>query len=178
MPKNTTQFLTNEHGAIWTGLQAVIPEMKFTCSGVITGWTGWFTLNQIFQVTQSVRLQVWRPSCTEDQELELVGNNFVSVLHDDNGMFYEVNQNISVSRRIAFQPGDVIGFQVLNPTGAAAQPATPLISNSSDMTMYHTSFTNQQPTKLSLCDSEVSTLKGIQPQVSPIVGKHLLMKKC
>ena len=91
-------------------------------------------------------------------------------------MFYEVNQNILVSRRIAFQPGDVIGFQVLNPTGTA-QPATPLISNSSDMTMYHTSFTYQQPTKLSLCDSEVSTLKGIQPQVSPIVGKYLLMKK-
>ena len=91
-------------------------------------------------------------------------------------MFYEVNQNILVSRRIAFQPGDVIGFQVLNPTGTA-QPGTPLISNSSDMTMYHTSFTYQQPTKLSLCDSEVSTLKGIQPQVSPIVGKYLLVKK-
>ena len=176
MPKNTTQFLTNEDGAIWTGLQAVIPDMKFTCSGVITGWTGWFTLNQNFQVTQSVRLQVWRPSCTEDQELELVGTNLVLVLHDDNRMFYEVNQNISEAKRIAFQPGDVIGFQVLNPTGTA-EPATPLISNSSDMTMYHTSFTYQQPTKLSLCDSEVSTLKGIQPQVSPIVGKYLLMKK-
>ena len=146
--------------------------MKFTCSGVITGWTGWFTLNQNFQVTQSVRLQVWRPSCTEDQELKLVGTNLVLVLPNENGMFYEVNQNILEARRIAFQPGDVIGFQVLNPMGTA-QPGTPLISNSSDMTMYHTSFTNQQPTKLSLCDSEVSTLKGIQPQVSPIVGKHL-----
>ena len=172
VPKNTTQFLTNEAGAIWTGLQAIIPEMKFTCSGIITGWTGWFAFNQNFKVTQSIRLQVWRPSCTEDQELELVGTNLVLVLYEENKMFYEVNQDILEARRIAFHPGDVIGFQVLNPTGTA-QPATPLISNSSDMTMYHTSFTIQQPTKLSLCDSEVSTLKRIQPQVSAIVGKHL-----
>ena len=87
MPKNTTQFLTNEDGAIWTGLQAVIPDMKFTCSGVITGWTGWFTLNQKIQVTQSVRLQVWRPSSSEDQELDLVGTNFVLVLPDKKRCF-------------------------------------------------------------------------------------------
>ena len=73
VPENTTQFLTNGDGSIWTGLQVVIPEMKFTCSGTITAWTGWFTLNQNFAIVQSVRMQVWRPSCTEEQELTLIG---------------------------------------------------------------------------------------------------------
>ena len=107
--------------------------------------------------------------------MTLVESNLVLVLHEDNRKFYEINQNITEARRIAFQPGDIIGFQVLNPSGNV-QAATPLISNSSDsnMTMYHTSFTIEQPNKLSLCDPDVRKLSGIQPQVSPIVGKHLL----
>ena len=132
VPENTTQFLTNGD-AIWTGLQVVIPEMKFTCSGIITAWTGWFTINQNFAIVQSVRMQV------------------------------------------GVQPGDVIGFQVLIPTGHV-QPATPLISRNSSMTMYYTNFTHQPPSKLSPCDSKVGMLKGIQPQVSPIFGKSMWSK--
>ena len=144
--------------------------MKFTCSGTITAWTGWFTLNFNFIIAQSVRIQVWRPSCTEDQELKLVGSNIVIVQFNKNTMFYEVNQTISEQLRVAFQPGDVIGFQVLNPVGNV-QAATPLVSiNSSNMTMYYTSSISQ-PSTLSLCDPDVSTIERIQPQVLPIFGK-------
>ena len=171
VPENTTQLLTNGDGSIWTGLQVVIPEMKFTCSGTITAWTGWFTLNQNFAIVQSVRLQVWRPSCTEEQELTLIGFNLISVQHHENITFYEEHQEISEQHRVTFQPGDVIGFQVLISTGNA-QPATPLISRNSSMTMYYNTFTLQQPSTLSLCDPKVGMLKGIQPQVSPIFGKR------
>ena len=165
------ECLTNGNGSIWTGLQVVIPEMKFTCSGTITAWTGWFTLNQNFAIVQSVRMQVWRPSCTEEQELTLIGSNLISVQHHENITFYEEHQEISEQHRVTFQPGDVIGFQVLIPM-SSVQPATPLISrNSSSMTMYYKTFTQQPPSKLSLCDPKVGMLKGIQPQVSPIFGK-------
>ena len=171
VPKNTTQFLKNGDGTIWTGIQVVIPEMKFTCSGIITAWTGWFTLNQRFQIVQSVRLQVWRPSCTEEQELTLIGTNLLSVQHNRNNMFYEEHQEILEQHRITFQPGDVIGLQVLIPM-FNIQPATPLISRNSSMTMYYMNFTHQPPSKLTLCDPKVGVLKRIQPQVSPIFGKQ------
>ena len=171
VPENTTQFLTNGDGSIWTGLQVVIPDMKFTCSGTITAWTGWFTLIQHFAIVQFVRMQVWRPSCTEEQELTLIGFNLISVQHHENITFYEEHQEISEQHRVTFQPGDVIGFQVSISTGNV-QPATPLISRDSSMTMYYKTFTQQQPSTLSLCDPKVGMFKGIQPQVSPIFGKR------
>ena len=171
-PHNTTQFLRNGE-SILDSIQVIVPGMNFTCNGTITGWTGWFTLNENFNVGQFMRMQVWRP--TGDQQYYLIGSNTISIVAKGY-TFYEYNQSIGDQQDwISIQSEDVIGFQI---PVSASDAATLLVSNNSNMTLYYTLNTGLTPCNLSLCDPKISKFENMQPQVSPIIGMWSLITEC
>ena len=97
--------------------QAIIPSYRFTCCGNITEWgvdvsPAGGNHDRIYNLD----LQVWRPSPTVQTTgcYSLVGNNrFTSVSLD----FQVAIVTPLPQARIAFQPGDVLGFSLENTDG-------------------------------------------------------------
>ena len=164
-PTNTTQFLQAEDQSILTGIQVILPEMKFNCSGAITGWTGWFTVNSKVDLGHYAQLQLWRPR--GDQNYDIVGVNFPPITDTPGKVYYNVTRNMKHKNWIYFQPGDVLGFYV---PAYTIRFSTPLISNNGGSTLYYYNF-DFQPCNLSLCDTRFSRREGIQVQVKPILSK-------
>ena len=97
--KSTSQYITGE-------IQALVPTMRFNCSGKITSWK--LGVHSFNISVESIQLQVWR--YIGDGVYRLVGSN--SVPHDQIGTPEIVTQNVPTSGQISFTTGDIIGFSI------------------------------------------------------------------
>lgn len=97
--KSTSQYITGE-------IQALVPGMRFNCSGKITSWK--LGVHSFNVSVESIQLQVWR--YISDGVYRLVGSN--SVLQDQNETPKIVTQNVLTNEQINFTTGDIIGFSI------------------------------------------------------------------
>ena len=96
---STSQYITGE-------IQALVPAMRFNCSGKITSWN--LGVHSFNISVESIQLQVWR--YIGDGVYRLVGSN--SVLHDQIETPKIVTQNVPTNEQISFTIGDIIGFSI------------------------------------------------------------------
>ena len=85
------------------GIQALVPEYEFTCSGNITQWG----LSTEMHGKHRVDLQVWRPM-QEEGAYHLVGTNSFNTQPEMGQKLLYLFPN--ATNQIQAQPGDVIGF--------------------------------------------------------------------
>lgn len=109
------------NGQIMLSHQAIIPSYEFLCCGTITEWrVDVHPGGRNDRREYTLNLQVWRPSPAAIEggsDLEsfgsgnyhLVGNNRFTSISLDDGV---VLVTPSPQDRIAFRPGDVLGFYV------------------------------------------------------------------
>ena len=83
-------------------VQAIIPEINFTCSGNIESWifgASWLE-NYTF-----IELQIWRPD-SEDGSYTKVGNTTINVEEEGQTDLYQY----PLSSPLHFQAGDILGY--------------------------------------------------------------------
>ena len=112
--------------------QVIVPQMQFSCHGVITSWSAL----TIFQASQSaiehldprITLTVWRPNANSLYDLvgyntltffgQKLRNGIISIdnstLSADTAYFQFTEEIPEPNSHIFFQPGDVIGWSVFN----------------------------------------------------------------
>ena len=109
--------------------QIIIPDMRFTCHGVITAWSALTIVlqrnNWVDILKHKITFMVWRPRKTNN--FDLVGQNEylftgaelkngISEVENSTGFdadlgYFQFNRTKS-EEQIAFQPGDVVGWKV------------------------------------------------------------------
>ena len=99
--QSTSQYITG-------GIQALVPAIRFNCSGKITSWKLGVPQHNFNISVESIRLQVWR--CISDGVYRLVGSN--SVLHGQIETPKIVTQTVLTNEQINFTTGDIIGFSI------------------------------------------------------------------
>ena len=94
--------------SLLVGIQALVPEYKFTCTGVITKWG--LAIKKLGR--HRIDLQVWRLKEGIQGAYTLVGTNSFN-LQPEMGqrLLYLMPNN---GEQIAVQPGDVVGFYLEN----------------------------------------------------------------
>ena len=125
------------------GLQVIVPQMTFGCTGRITGWSAHtlaFALPAIIeQLTQIITFQVWRPSDSTPSSYTLVGSNSLRFSGSElaNGItamnsteqtafFSFSNKTVAQKNEIYFQPGDVLGWYISPQINTIVPPLKPL----------------------------------------------------
>ena len=154
---STNQYITGE-------VQALVPTMRFNCSGKITSWKIAIQQQNFELSIEPIKLQVWR--YISDGVYRLVGSN--SIPHDQTEMPTIVTHNVSTNNQISFTAGDVIGFSItttdyrllLDPTNAT-----------SDI-IYVPSITDRQLCTFdTTCDQITQMKQNFIPQLHIFYGK-------
>ena len=104
-----------------TSLQAIITSYRFNCCGVVTQWRAIvFNSNDGHRDVYDISFQVWRPKPPSlggnDGCYNLIGvNHFpdIQLPNDNSGILTGTPQN----ETIEVQPGDVVGFYLVNTAG-------------------------------------------------------------
>lgn len=176
--------------------QVIIPEMRFNCHGKITSWSALTIVNKdpsfLELLSHQLTFTVWRPR--EGNNYDLVGQNVVlsegdelihgitqinnssGLIHSDIGYFrFDMKKP---AEQIAFQPGDVVGWNVHRTVGTTHSQlsvvyrrasnldsqAVDLLSLETDKTITHCSVLQ--------CD-DTRRISSVLPYFSIQYGKKL-----
>ena len=190
--ENSLQYLRPET-ANGYGTQVIVPQMKFNCHGVITGWSALTVIPAVDPVflqnfRHGIEFQVWRPKSEDDGGYTLVGSNLLSFTglevevgptpmdlnNATTGYFrFDFNKGgVNEENRVSFQPGDVVGWF----TVAAFRTITPPLSvvfrnatSSDDPSLIvdmHSSLALNTPCETSTCEEAVNHHFSVIPYVS------------
>lgn len=156
--KSTNQYITGQ-------IQALVPEMRFNCSGKITSWKIAVPQQNFNTSIEPIKLQVWRH--TSNNIYRLVGSN--SVFHDQTEMPKVVTQNVSANDQIIFKTGDIVGFHINMDKYRLLIDST---NNSKDI-LYTPSVSNRQLcTFNTTCDQIIRIKRNFLPQLLIHYGKQ------
>jgi len=155
--KSTNQYITGE-------IQALVPGMRFNCSGKITSWEI-AVLQQNFSTSvEPIKLQVWRH--IGDGIYKLMGSNSVS--HDQMEEPKIVTQNVITNDQISFTTGDIIGFSI----NTANYKLLLDLSDSNGSTIYTPLVPGKQfCTFDTTCDQIIQIKQNLLPQLQIHYGK-------
>ena len=130
------QFLPNENVTYLTpdttqsvGYLVIVPQMRFDCHGYVTGWSALTRLCSsdpaIDYLKHGITFQLWRPSTRDSGSYTFVGSNSLGFIGRGlragltvvNGTQFFKFTSAQPSgnqggMRLAFQPGDVIGWYI------------------------------------------------------------------
>ena len=162
------ELLTSTNHYITGEIQALVPTMRFNCSGKITSWK-MAILQQNFELSvEPIKLQVWR--YIGDGVYRLIGSN--SIPYDQTEMPTIVTHNVSTNNQISFTAGDVIGFFITNSNYRLLLDST----NASSDIIYIPSVTGRQLcTFNTTCDQIIRMKKNFMPQLNIIYGKNIVV---
>ena len=190
------------------GYLVIVPQMRFDCHGYITGWSALTQFNSedtvIDTLNHDITFQLWRPSTENSGIYTFVGsNNFefigsslrdgLTVVNDT--QFFSLTASVDQEEmRLAFQPGDVVGWYIHTLVQAGRVPLTivyrdPTRSSSpSDpslqpLDMYSTVIDDTDhgntppPCELSLCSDQTTLISSVIPYLTIDYGKHFSVCK-
>ena len=157
---STNQYITGE-------VQALVPTMRFNCSGKITSWKIAIQQQNFELSIEPIKLQVWRN--ISDGVYRLVGSN--SIPHTQTEMPTIMTHNVSTNNQISFTAGDVIGFSITTTDYRLLLDPTNATSN----IIYVPSITDRQLCNFdNTCDQIVQMKQNFIPQLHIFYGKILL----
>ena len=124
------------------GIQVIVPQMRFTCTGRITAWNAHTLINTrpnfIEVLTHHITFQVWRPADSIGSSYSLVGSNELSFKSKDfqDGItpmssttqtsFFSFSKAVEQDTEIYFEPGDVLGWYIGPQYGTISPPLSTL----------------------------------------------------
>lgn len=163
--KSTNQYITGE-------IQALVPGMRFNCSGRITSWTIAVTQQNFNTSVDKIKLQVWR--YVNDNIYRLVGSNSVS--HNQIEMPGIVTQTVLTNDQITFTDGDIIGFSINTADYRLLLEST----NSSNGNIIYTPLVDGQQlcTFDTTCDQIIQIKHNFVPQLQLHYGKYCQYCMC
>jgi len=87
----------------------IVPRANFACSGIITGIT--VSLHRRSDTGSLPYIQVWRLAQNGSDEYNKIAEaQLVESSIQDNNDYWLANMTLSISNRMAFQAGDIIGY--------------------------------------------------------------------
>ena len=161
--KSTSLYISGE-------IQALVPGMRFNCSGKITSWKLGVPQHNFDISLESIQLQVWR--YISDGIYRIVGSN--SVLHDQTEAPKIVTQTVLANEQISFTTGDIIGFTINTVDYRLLLDSTS--NNSNSNIVYIPSVPGKQ-----LCTFDTTCVEIVQikrnflPQLQIHYGKTMLV---
>lgn len=148
-------------------IQALVPGMRFNCSGKITSWKLAVPQQSFNNSVEPITLQVWRYN--DKGIYRLVGSHSAS--HDQSDAPKIVTQNVPMNDQINFTTGDIIGFTINTADFK-------LLLDSSDNNgniIYTPSVSSKQLCTFdTTCDQIVKIKKNFLPQLQIQYGKNNL----
>ena len=147
-------------------VQALVPGMRFNCSGKITSWRLGVPQHSFDTSVAPIRLQVWR--YISDGVYRLVGSN--SVLHNQTETPRIVTHNVLINEQISFTTGDIIGFSIITADYRLLLDATE--NNNSDIIYIPSVPGRQLCTFNTTCTQLLQTRRNFLPQLQIRYGKQ------
>lgn len=158
------ELLTSTNQYINGEIQALVPTMRFNCSGKITAWKIAIPQQNFELSVEPIKLQVWR--YISDGVYRLIGSN--SILYDQTEMPTIMTHNISTNNQISFTTGDVIGFSI---TATDYRLLLDSTNASSDIIYVPLVNGRQLCTFDTTCDQITQIKQNFVPQLNILYGK-------
>ncbi len=184
-----------------TGYLVIVPQMRFSCHGYITGWSALTRFAStdiaIQYLKHDITFQLWRPRAGSNDIYDFVGSHHLGFIGNtlrrgttvvDGTQFFNFTSaqpRSSGQSQLYFQPGDVVGWYIHTLVQSIDIPLTIVYSrNSGDSSlrpvdMYSTVINNalahaQPPCELSLHSSRTTRISSVIPYVNVDYGKLVL----
>ena len=145
----------------------IIPEMSFTCSGIVTHWRAAGEIRPYENAQTNSVLSIWRERSSESGTYDRIDEIELGICGSEDpapsvgGMSGVYECSLPQSERVSVQPGDVIGIEL--PTENQAQFRLYFDSTNNAPTNY---VFNGHGSTFSLSDAISSEQASDQPQVS------------
>ncbi len=188
--------------------QVIIPQMRFNCSGIIRSWSGVAVLARKFienmDIFHAITFTVWRPRTIEGSSLSeysIVGHSLLrfnsrelngSILEIDDStgivseefaFFHFIEKMAKPREQIAFQPGDVVGWNVGPRFRTISPPLSIAYRNATTgelgVDIISTSSSSEETVcSISECTDDVAIQRAVIPYLSFQYGKSIASYIC